>query len=78
MVILPAIDIKNATCVRLSKGEIDTAEKVANSPIETANEFKKYYSAFMFGPLIFRIISLRWNNKKDFGREICKKIHCWI
>lgn len=41
MVILPAIDIKNATCVRLSKGEIDTAEKVANSPIDTANEFKK-------------------------------------
>lgn len=40
MIILPAIDIKDATCVRLSKGEFDTAQKVANCPIETANYFK--------------------------------------
>lgn len=40
MIILPAIDIKGGTCVRLYKGEMSTAEKVAESPVETALSFK--------------------------------------
>ncbi|MCR4925952.1 MAG: 1-(5-phosphoribosyl)-5-[(5-phosphoribosylamino)methylideneamino]imidazole-4-carboxamide isomerase [Clostridiales bacterium] len=40
MIIFPAIDIKGGTCVRLYKGEMNTAEKVADSPLETAISFK--------------------------------------
>ncbi len=39
MVILPAIDIKDGKCVRLYKGDFATAEKVADSYMETANSF---------------------------------------
>ena len=31
MIIFPAIDIKNGNCVRLYKGDMNTAEKVAES-----------------------------------------------
>ncbi|MEG1243534.1 MAG: HisA/HisF-related TIM barrel protein, partial [Oscillospiraceae bacterium] len=41
MIIFPAIDIKDATCVRLSKGDIKTAQQVAHDPIETAKSFKQ-------------------------------------
>lgn len=41
MVILPAIDIINGQCVRLNKGDYATAEKVANSYLETAQSFEK-------------------------------------
>ena len=40
MVILPAIDIKNGECVRLYKGEMATAEKVADNFMDTAHAFK--------------------------------------
>lgn len=40
MIILPAIDIKDGTCVRLLKGDFETAHKVAQSPFETAKGFK--------------------------------------
>jgi phosphoribosylformimino-5-aminoimidazole carboxamide ribotide isomerase len=40
MIILPAIDLHNGTCVRLYKGDFATAEKVAENPIETAEQFK--------------------------------------
>ncbi|HZJ78041.1 MAG TPA: 1-(5-phosphoribosyl)-5-[(5-phosphoribosylamino)methylideneamino]imidazole-4-carboxamide isomerase [Clostridia bacterium] len=40
MIILPAIDIKNGECVRLYKGEMDTAQKVADDYMETAKAFK--------------------------------------
>lgn len=39
MIILPAIDMKDGTCVRLKKGEFSTAHKVANSALETAKAF---------------------------------------
>ena len=41
MIILPAIDIKDGKCVRLRKGEFDTAEQVAASPYDTADSFLK-------------------------------------
>ncbi len=40
MIILPAIDLKNGTAVRLLQGEFDTAEKVADDPLETARRFE--------------------------------------
>lgn len=40
MIIFPAIDIKDGTCVRLYKGDMNTAEKVAENPLNTAKAFK--------------------------------------
>lgn len=40
MLIFPAIDIKNGTCVRLYQGEMSTAEQMANSALEAAGAFK--------------------------------------
>ncbi len=40
MVILPAIDIKDGNCVRLFKGDYSTAEKVADSYLDTALSFR--------------------------------------
>lgn len=41
MIILPAIDIQNGECVRLTKGDFATTEKVAEDPVETALRFKE-------------------------------------
>lgn len=40
MIILPAIDLKDGTCVRLIQGEYDTAQKVAEDPVATAKGFE--------------------------------------
>ncbi len=40
MIILPAIDIQNGQCVRLSQGDFKTAEQVAADPLETALSFQ--------------------------------------
>ena len=39
MIILPAIDLLGGQCVRLVKGEYDTAHKVAEDPVLTARHF---------------------------------------
>ena len=39
MKILPAIDLKDGQCVRLVKGDYETAHKVAEDPVETAKRF---------------------------------------
>lgn len=39
MIVLPAIDLKDGTCVRLKKGEFHTAHRVADSALETAKGF---------------------------------------
>lgn len=41
MVIFPAIDIKDGACVRLCRGEMSTAERVADSHIKVLEAFKK-------------------------------------
>ncbi len=41
MIILPAIDIQNGNCVRLYQGDFSTAQKVADSPLETALHFRE-------------------------------------
>jgi len=39
MIILPAIDLKDGMCVRLYKGDFNTAHKVAEDAVETAKKF---------------------------------------
>ena len=39
MIILPAIDILNGSCVRLLRGEYGTAHKVASDPFDTILTF---------------------------------------
>lgn len=41
MLIFPAIDIKNGECVRLKKGDMNTAHKVAENFLDTALSFKQ-------------------------------------
>lgn len=41
MIILPAIDIKDGQCVRLTKGDFATVEKVAEDPLKTALTFQE-------------------------------------
>jgi phosphoribosylformimino-5-aminoimidazole carboxamide ribotide isomerase len=41
MIILPAIDIKDGSCVRLYKGDFGSVQKVAEDPVETALSFQK-------------------------------------
>ena len=41
MIILPAIDIKDGRCVRLYKGDFNTAEQVAESYLDTADSFAR-------------------------------------
>jgi phosphoribosylformimino-5-aminoimidazole carboxamide ribotide isomerase len=40
MIIFPAIDIKDGRCVRLTRGDFDTAEQVADDAFETALGFR--------------------------------------
>jgi phosphoribosylformimino-5-aminoimidazole carboxamide ribotide isomerase len=41
MIIFPAIDIKDGKCVRLVRGEFNTASKVAEDALATARSFKR-------------------------------------
>lgn len=41
MIILPAIDLKDGNCVRLFRGNFDTAEKVAENAVDTARTFER-------------------------------------
>ncbi len=47
MKILPAIDIKDGTCVRLYKGDYSTAHKVAENAVETARGFEECGAKFL-------------------------------
>ena len=47
MIIFPAIDIKDETCVRLYKGAMESAEKVAESYLDTALAFKQAGSTWI-------------------------------
>ncbi len=47
MIIFPAIDILDGTCVRLVKGDYDTAHKVAENPLGTAMGFEKAGATYL-------------------------------
>lgn len=47
MIILPAIDLKDGTCVRLFRGDYATAEKVAEDAVETAKAFEAQGARFL-------------------------------
>lgn len=40
MILFPAIDLKEGRCVRLKKGDFDTAHQVADSAVDTAQAFQ--------------------------------------
>ncbi len=40
MIIFPAIDIKDKTCVRLTQGDFSTVQQVADNPYDTAHAFQ--------------------------------------
>lgn len=69
MIILPAIDIKDGKCVRLRKGEFDTAEQVAASPYETADSFRQAGAAWI------HMVDL--DGAKD-ARPVNAKIFCKV
>lgn len=41
MIILPAIDLKDGQCIRLKRGEFQTAHQVASSAFDTAQRFRE-------------------------------------
>lgn len=47
MIILPAIDLKDGQCVRLRKGDFDTAHQVAASALDTARAFRDAGAAWV-------------------------------
>ncbi|MDR2132447.1 MAG: 1-(5-phosphoribosyl)-5-[(5-phosphoribosylamino)methylideneamino]imidazole-4-carboxamide isomerase [Clostridiales Family XIII bacterium] len=56
MLIFPAIDIKDGKCVRLTRGDFDTAERVADDALETA--------------LAFRAAGARWLHMVDLDGAV--------
>ena len=69
MIILPAIDILNGNCVRLQKGEYDSAHKVAADAIETAKAFEADGAEYI------HVVDL--NGAKD-GEKINNELICRI
>ena len=47
MIILPAIDLIDGTCVRLRRGDFGTAAKVAEDPLQTAARFAEAGASWM-------------------------------
>jgi phosphoribosylformimino-5-aminoimidazole carboxamide ribotide isomerase len=79
MIILPAIDIKDGQCVRLTKGDFATVEKVAEDPLETALEFQRQGAKWLHmvdldgaveGELINREIFLNVAKNTDLKVEL--------
>lgn len=72
MIILPAIDLKDGKCVRLFKGDFDTVHQVAESPLETAAEFKAAGAEFIhMVDLDGAKDGVRKNG--EIVREVCEK-----
>ncbi|MDR2770735.1 MAG: 1-(5-phosphoribosyl)-5-[(5-phosphoribosylamino)methylideneamino]imidazole-4-carboxamide isomerase [Clostridiales Family XIII bacterium] len=59
MIIFPAIDIKDGKCVRLTRGDFDTAEQVADDALKTA--------------LGFRAAGARWIHMVDLDGAVAGK-----
>lgn len=79
MIILPAIDLKDGTCVRLMRGDYATAHKVADSPVETARSFQKDGAQWLHlvdldgakdGKLVNRDVILEICNNCDLKVEV--------
>lgn len=74
MIILPAIDILGGKCVRLTKGEYGTAEKVAQDPIETAISFENDGAEFIH---MVDLDGARSGSRVNSAiyEEVAKKVH---
>lgn len=69
MIIIPAIDILNGSCVRLVKGEYGSAHKVAADAVETAGMFEKQGAEY--------IHTVDLNGAKE-GRTVNSELLCKI
>lgn len=47
MIIFPAIDIRDGKCVRLYRGDFSTSHVVSDSPVKTAEEFKRQGAEYL-------------------------------
>ena len=47
MIIIPAIDLIDGACVRLTRGKFDTKKKYFESPVEVAEKWKKEGSEWL-------------------------------
>lgn len=74
MIILPAIDILGGKCVRLVKGDYDSAQKVAADPIETALSFERDGAEFLHMVDLDGARSGRMINDSIY-EEVAKKVH---
>ncbi len=74
MLILPAIDLLGGKCVRLVRGEFDSAEKVAFDPVETALDFELAGAEFIH---IVDLDGARYGRSmnRDIIIDILKKVH---
>ena len=73
MILLPAIDIKDGTCVRLQKGDYQTAHKVAENPLETALSFQKAGAEWIHMVDLDGAKDAVMVNQKNFFLEIAQK-----
>lgn len=68
MVILPAIDLYDGECVRLVKGEYETASRVANNPYVAANGFLKAGAEWL------HIVDLNGAKGDTSNRDLCLRL----
>ena len=69
MIILPAIDIKDKTCVRLVKGDFATVHQVAESPMKTAASFRRA------GAVWLHMVDL---DGAVLGRRVNQEVFCEV
>lgn len=69
MIVLPAIDLKDGTCVRLRQGEYKTASRVADDPVQTAKRFAGQGAEWL------HVVDLDGaKDEKPVNREIIRQI----
>jgi phosphoribosylformimino-5-aminoimidazole carboxamide ribotide isomerase len=47
MIVIPAIDVIDGACVRLTEGRFDTKKKYSDNPVEVAEEWKRQGAAWL-------------------------------
>ncbi len=70
--LIPAIDISNGKCVRLTKGNFDAKTEYSGDPVDVAKEYVDY------GAKIIHVVdldaSIQQGNNRDTIEEICKAV----
>ena len=70
--LIPAIDISNGKCVRLTKGSFDSKIEYDGNPIDVAKEY------FDYGVTMIHVVdldaSIQQGNNRDTIEDICKAV----